>query len=242
MKSFIKRPEGKELTEEDIANIVGKPVAIINLSDVISVLKSYNQRNIKVYNLWCGEKILKSEEVDKYTKDEEGYNYIDNNCYAAIKVYPIVSLEAFEKEVENLGDWRNPENQFGFCKIMLQLVSMYSGYNINLELEDGIKGEFHGNYPEEFMHQLYEIIRGKFPTSDEIFNDNGRLRPEFEGEDSEFYYYLGNFSNGASVLAERLHSFFPAMHDAGLRYDDSQINIDIIRNMKNQGQKQALKV
>ena len=131
MRKFVERP-GKQLTRTDIRSIMGK---CEDFDDICAALKYYKDKGEHVYFLFNGT-CMNSDDVDKYVN----IDYVYGNCPAYIKVGPITSIDDFAREVECIGDWRDPKNQASYVKIMLQLVGMYHGYRTDLTLDDGIKG------------------------------------------------------------------------------------------------------
>ena len=230
MRNFAKTPEGRELTVEDLYSF-GFRAGNLDFDNIIAILKRFHERGEQVYYIFDDRYIMKSDEVDKY----EDPNYISNNCYKNTIVHPITSIDEFKKEIDALGDWRDPNNQEAYCKIMLQLCEMYYGYDLYIDLEEEISGRFKGYYPNKYINMLVDILKDKFPYSNEIFDVNGNLYPTFDNEDKDFYVYLGNFNagNGINILAG-LGRFVSAAYESGLAYSDSGINLDIIRNMVEQ--------
>lgn len=215
------------MTENDIHNIIGK---CSDFDDVCVALKYFKEKGEHVYYLFNGC-CMNSDDVDKYVN----VDYVYKNCSAYIKVGPITSIDDFVREIECIGDWKDSKNQALYVKIILQFIGMYNGYRTNLTLDDGIEGKFKGNYPREYVEKLIDVIAEKFPKTEDIFIDN-KLRPEFDidDEDRMFYRFLGSFNAGKdygiSFLAERTN-FVAEARESGIIYDDSKVNIDVVRNM-----------
>lgn len=226
MRSYIEKPQGIELTYDQVAIHVGECFGFV---DLLAVLRYYKREGKQVYYLYDGC-YMKSDDVDKYVN----YDYVKKNCYSLVRVEPITSIRDFSREIDKLGDWKDPKNHAAYVKIMLQFVGMYSGYRIDLTLEDGIEGKFQGNYPSAYIDELIEILKTKFPTMKDIYWGS-ELYPQFENDDDEFYRYLGNFCRpyGISILAEHT-KFLAAARESGMVYDDSRIDLETIRSMAKQ--------
>lgn len=227
MRSFIDKIPGRELTLNDIRST---GVFGISFDDVCKALKYFKDRGEHVYYMW-NHCCLRSDDVDKYVD----FRYAYDNCSAYISVGPITSIEDFENEIANLGDWRNPQNQAAYVKIMLQIVSMNAeGYNVPLTTEEGITGQFAASYPKEYFDRLIECIAKKFPKAEDIFV-NDKLKPEFSinDEDSDFYAYLGNFNAGREygIVSLEQMGFIDEAGKSEMLYDDSNMDMDTVRRI-----------
>ena len=199
------------------------------------MLRSYKDKGISGYIYFNGC-LIQTDDVDKY----ESLDYIRENCQVNIWVGPITSVKEFKKQVDELGDWRNPENQLEYYKIMVQIAGMEQGYEIELKLEDEIKGIFYGKYSTAYLQKLYDVMKEKFPATEDIFGKDGNMRPELIGEDSEFYEYLGYFDCGRNYEAlDHYFNFRSKAEEAGIIYKKSYIisglTLETIRDTIAQG-------
>ena len=99
----------------------------------------------------------------------------------------------FIREVESLGDWRNPEERKKYLNILAQLVVVYNGYE-----KDGER-QF---VPTKVYDTLGYICSKKFPGKNDIFIGD-EAKPEYKDDISYSYLPFATSSAGIHFVGER---------------------------------------
>ena len=100
-------------------------------------------------------------------------------------------------EIASLGDWRDVSEKSNFFKILSKITVIYHGY----ELEDESGKKHREKYPDEVMQAIVKACKDKFPTKEEVFDEDGRLKPGYP--DYSNYLVLVNDVLSISLLGER---------------------------------------
>lgn len=174
---------------------------------------------------------LKEAELPLSEKQKNNllYSREKTNNYEFIE--PIKSIEEFEMHINMLESWQDKDNMLDYYKILIQVIMLQKGYSVELELSNGLRGEFKGVYSNNLYKCLLDILSKKFPTDEECFQ-----LVELSSNDvfKTFLYYLGNFNQGkgASLLFER-SPFEKDLLIAGYKYQPHK-KIDDIAFIENQ--------
>ena len=172
--------------------------------------------------------------------------FVGESANESIKVGPVTSIETFKSDVENLRDWKDPNNQASYVKIILQFVGMYFGYKTVSTLENGKTEVLNEKYPKEYIKMLYDIAREKLPAPQELVDERCKLRFLFatDKENEMFYRYLAVFVfgfDGIAYLAEK-SNFLSDAKESGLIYDSYNINMDTLNSITEQVSPNSIKM
>ncbi|MBO7508244.1 MAG: hypothetical protein J6T39_01190 [Clostridia bacterium] len=111
-------------------------------------------------------------------------------------------LQDLIDDVNNLGDWRDPEGIKDYLKVLSKVNNIYSGYSIETLTPEGLIGKLEGDFPSVVREAIVEVLKTKFPTEAEVFDKTTNLM--FPGLPNHANYLpLATSTLGLSVLHER---------------------------------------
>lgn len=114
---------------------------------------------------------------------------MENNRYG--------NINELISEIEALGDWQDVSQRENFFKVLSKITVIYHGYEI--KNENGEKTS--GYYPEEVTEAIVRACKGKFPTKDQVFDEQGQLKPGYPEYSN--YLVLVNDALSISLMGER---------------------------------------
>ncbi len=176
---------------------------------------------------WWGKEWLETNKrlqkdnnnVRKEEKHDESINSADDR---------FTSMDQILKEIEDLGDWKDPAEKEKYYKFMSKVMAIYYGCNI-----DG-KNQY---FPEVIDAIAFACKKsGKFPTKEEVFV-NGKLA---EGlEDGTYCNRVANFTSplGISFIGERMPLDDIAKNEFGIDVMNLQMTNEEAKQLTESAQK-----
>ena len=133
------------------------------------------------------------EEVDGLINSSKDFlekdKVVENNRYG--------NINELISEIEALGDWKDVSQRENFFRVLSKITVLYNGYEIKNKNGETTKGY----YPEEVFEAIVTACKGKFPTEEQVFDEQGELKPGCPEYSN--YLVLVNDYSGISLMGER---------------------------------------